>query len=526
MKYKYNILVAIIYSVLTAAIVWQTFLLVRRLTAAKAPGNSTAMVDVVVEGNVRRPGRYRAVKGTTQFEILRVAGVRPTSDLSTFVLTSQIDGAATLNVGTMEKPVGVKDQPLTVRLEFFYGEISIISADGQNIPQYEGIALSEGTRIITETSSQAELSVGPYSRIDMDNFTELFVDKILSDKTERIGVELFQKNGACWYKVIFTKNNESFKINTLPVTITVAGTGADFLVDVQSDRLIVNMTDGLLLVERVGGGESVNMIGGQSATVYYDGRPFQISKLVPDVSLDEKFAQLSREKVNYLSRQMPLNILFCGTPAAFYFFSVQYERNTIAIVPLPGELLIDQFADGISTIDQSFLYGGPIMTSTLIERLLDTRIQKYILIDKNDIVKTAGVMGGIQVNVDQRAAGILSIASGKQKLSGALLVQYLSSTVSGIEDARRRQMETLRALFENLVNKSFIPTLIFADQLVSSTQTNFNSTEIINHYKRFSEKTNWQMRQISIPAFPVKRNNRSCLEPDIEKCRRLLISYE
>ncbi|MBN1575282.1 MAG: LCP family protein [Chitinispirillaceae bacterium] len=525
MKRLFSIFTACIYLILIGASLWQGFLLLRQLQP-RYGGTDIAMIDVMVEGNVRRPGRYRVAQGTTQFEILQVAGVRPTSDLSMLSLTAQIDSSGELTVGTLDKAVGMSEESLSVRLEFFFGELSVISVDGRSVPQHERLTISPGDRILTEASSQAELSAGLYSRIDMDNFAELVFDKIGVAENERILTELYQKAGACWHKIVYARNSELFRINTIPVAISVGGSGADFLVDAQSDRITINLMDGLLLVERTGGGEAINMISGQSATIFTDERPFQITKLTPDISINEQFAQLSREKVNYLSRQMPLSILFCGTPAVFYFINVYYDRASYTVVHLPGELLIEQFANGISTLDQAFLYGGPVMVATFVERILDTRIPKYIVFDKNDIVKVAGAMGGLQADVDRGAASYLQRAAGKQKLSDQALVRYLSPSISGIEDARRRQSEMLKTLFNGLQSRSLIPTLMLADQIIGSTETNFGATEIMDNYGKFCEKTNWHYRELTIPAAAERRGNRNCLNPKLDQCKILLNAYE
>lgn len=525
MRKKHSIFVSGLYVVLLVAIVWQGFSLYRQLRPVYG-GETGQMVDVMVRGNVRRPGKYKVAYGTTQFEILKVAGIRPTSDLSYFNLAAQLDSTGEMKVGTLDQPVGVKEDALSARLEFFFGEMSVVGGDGRSVPQHEGLAISTGDRILTEASSQAELSLGSYSRIDMDNFAELIFDKIGVQEDNRSVVELYHKAGAIWYKMVYTKNSELIRINTATVTVSVGGTGADFFIDAQSDRIVINLMDGLLLVERTGGGEAINMISGQSVTIFADGRPFQVTRLTPDVSVNERFAQLSREKVNYLSRQMPLNILFCGTPAVFYFINVNFEQGRYMIINLPGELLIEQFANGISTLDQAFLYGGPVMVATFVERILDTRIPKYIVFDKDDLVKIAGAMGGLKATLDEHAASYLKLSPGSQKLSDQSLLKYLSPVVSGVEDARRRQTEMLRAVFTGLQNKSIIPTLMLADQIIGTTETNFGATEVMDNYSRFNEKSSWTYREAVLPVTSVRRGNRNCLEPQLEKCKTILTTYE
>jgi hypothetical protein len=525
MKNKFSVGTALIYTALLAGAVWQGLLLVRQLRPDLKKVRRS-MIDVRVDGNVRKPGWYRIPLGTTEFEILKVAGVRPTSDLSMFSLTQQVDSADNIKVGTLEKAVGLKKEPFTARLEFFFGEVSVIGADGRNVPQHEGLAISQGDRILTEASSQAELSVGAYSRIDLDNFSELTFDKLGEEQDGKAVVEMFQRAGICWYKTVYTKNKELFRINTNSVTVSVGGSGADFLVDVQSDKTVINLMDGLLLVERIGGGEAINMISGQSVTIYNDERPFQVTKLTPDVSVNERFAQLSREKVNYLSRQMPLNFLFCGTPAVYYLISIQFDQSLCSVVRLPGKLLIEQFANGIKTLDQAFLYGGAVMVATFVERVLDIRIPKYIVFDKDDIINIGSAMGGLEANIDPHAASYLNVTRGKRVLAEEMLARYLSPAISGVEDARNRQSAMLHTLFTGLQNRRLVPTLVLADQVIGSTETNFGASEIMNQYSKFTEKTNWKYRELTLPVTAVKRENINCYDPQLEKCKVLLTTYE
>lgn len=515
----------LIYAVLIAAIAWQGLHLFRS-TSTDNQLSSKQTIDVYIDGNVRRPGKYRVSWGTTGFEILKVAGVRSTSDLSSVNLTGPIDSTGAITVGTLASPAQIKEDQIGARLEFFFGEISVTGSDGRSIPQHEGLAISPSDRIQTEASSQAELSIGAYSRIDMDNFAELVFDKIGLPENDRTVTELYQKSGACWYKIVYTKNSELFKINAQPVLISAGGSGADFLIEVTPDKTQINLMDGLLLVERSGSSEAINMISGQSVTIFSDERPFQVTKLAPDISVNEKFVQLSREKVNYLSRQMPLNLLFCGTPTTFYLINIQYEQNLWNIVRIPPELLIEQFANNINTLDEAFLFGGPVMVATFVERVLDARIPKYIVFEKTDIIRLAGAMGGVQVPIDANAAAYLKLSQGKQKLTDQNLIKYLSPTISGYDDSWRRQSDLFRALYDGLSNRSFVPTLLLSDQIIASTETNFSATELMDHYSKFKDKTNWRYQERTLPVTIVKRGNKTCFEPQLEKCKELLTTNE
>ena len=158
----HRLLVSIIYLALTGGLLWQGYKLFFDFKRKQALDPIESII-VTIDGNVKKPGRYKVPLGTTHFEILKVAGIRTTSDLTPFNLSAQIEPDQDLTVDTLQSPVAIK---ASVRLEFFFGEITIISAEGRDRPPQEGISIDEGDRILTEEKSQAELSVNTYSRIE------------------------------------------------------------------------------------------------------------------------------------------------------------------------------------------------------------------------------------------------------------------------------------------------------------------------------------------------------------------------
>jgi anionic cell wall polymer biosynthesis LytR-Cps2A-Psr (LCP) family protein len=504
----------VFYILFSGVIALQSYSLYSTLRAPKK-SNSFDTIQINVNGNVRNPGLYRALKGTTHYEILKVAGIRPTSDLSALQLFNQVTDSANLEVGTRDA-VNIDLKPLTARLEFFFGELSVIAGDGRSLPQHSGLTINQGDRIITEEASQAEVSIGNYTRIDLDKFTELVFDKVGGLENDHNVVELYQKNGGIWYKAVYEKNTDLLKIVTQNSSFTVGGSGADFFIDIQPDQTTVNLQDGLVLVEKLDGSESINLITGQTVTIYNDGRPFQITKLVSEFNTNEIFSQLSKEKINYLSKYMPLNILLCAPPAVFYVLNVNYQNSVINTTQIPSQTLIGTFAQDIESLAQAYLYGGPVFVSTFIERILNLKIHKYIVIDKNSLIQIAGAMGGLSTVVNDNAAAELNIARGTQKLTGNQLLTYLTPA-AGFEESRIRQASLIRNLYEDLRKKSFIPTLLLSEQLLTNTESNFIPSDIMEQYNKFMNKTSWSFKEHTFPATAVKLNYSTCYEPDLVK---------
>jgi hypothetical protein len=509
----------ILYGIIGATILWQSaeLILLLRKNAAGAIGKNAVTIDV--SGNVERPGRYRVVEGTSNMEILKVAGVRLSSDLSPFNLIGQVEDKQTLNVGTLPKPVGVNSFG---RLEFFLGDISVIAADGQIRTVQEGMAIEEGDRVISEEKAQAELSVNSYSRVDIDNFAEVSFDKIGRQDGEKSIVALFQKSGLCWYKMVYSQKNEQFQIATPQGFITVGGKGADFNVDVKYTESVINNTDGLLLISQPKTGESINLIAGQSVTIYADNRPFKISKLAPGINLTERFSRLSKIKSDLIVMHMPFNFFFCGSPSVYYFISVQFERNRVISIRFPAQTSVSEFAQGIHTMQEAFAYGGPVFASTFAERIMNVRIPKYLSIDKGGVLEAANVLGGIEVVMDGAAAARMNYAKGRQHLKGEKLVEFLLPGLSGETDSEGRQVAAFQGIFDALSSRKLVITAIFADQLLALLETNISAPELLKNYQGFAAKSNWRFLKYSLPVKSVMRDYRNVQEPQLEECRAML----
>ena len=509
-----------VYGVLCLVLVWQTIHYILPLFYGSSA--FTGYCRVWVSGNVLRPGEYRVPEGTTHFEILKVAGLRLTSDISPFNLTQQIADNQQLQVGTMPNPVTLKPEPNKIRLEFFIGDPSITGFDGKKKPPFTGLEIKTKDRILTEEKAQAEFSAGTFSRIDMDNFSELTFEKIAEIENDKTVTSLAQKSGTCWYKIVYTAKTEAFKIYTPFVNVTVAGTGADFTIAVKPDEISVNNMDGLLLMERVSQNEAINLISGQTATVFNDNRPFQVTPLAMETSPADRFSFMTKQKTTHMMHHMPVNFVFCGAPAIFWFGSVQFENGTVHVVNLPAETSVEEFVQGCSRLDQAFLYKGGVFVSTVIEQIMDTPIPKYIVLEKEDLIRIAGSLGGVTVDVDEKAAAAMKLKKGPQKLSNQQLAFFLKPSLSGIDDFKRRQQVVMKALFDGLSSKNIVITALLAQQLISNIQTNFTATEIIDDYNKFVAVHNWTFKQHELPVKRTVRNGRAIADPDLDEARAIL----
>ncbi|MBN1983348.1 MAG: LCP family protein [Chitinivibrionales bacterium] len=500
-----------------SAVVWQGRALYTDLRVEKAMA-SVPTTQITINGMVKQPGVYQVPVGTTYFEILKVAGVTSTSDLTPFMLSSQLEPNQNLSVDTLKSPVGMKPD---ARLEFFFGDLSILSADGTGKTVSEGLMIEEGDRVLIEEKSQAEISINNYSRIDMDNFSELTFDKISRDEAGNKSVRLFQKTGVCWYKLLFSDKKETYKVQTPIVVISLGGKNSDFTVDVKFDEMTVSCYDGLLLIERPDGSEAMNIIAGQSVTIYNDGRPFTVSKLAEGDNSAERFNLLIKTKAEMIVKHMPLNIFMVVSPQTFYCISLQNDFGIARIVRLPADLSVQLFVQGFTTLQEAFLYGGPVFSSTLIERILNMRIPNYIVFEKDDIARTVASIGGVKVIVDEKASAFLNMKKGIQLIDTRRLFDFLQPSLSGVEDSHRRQVAVLKSIFEEILSKNIIVTSLLAEQILTNVETNMKTVDVVRYYQNLLGQKKWTFKDFVVPTYEKKVENRTIYEPVMEKVKDL-----
>jgi|GEM_PF-768062 ferric-dicitrate binding protein FerR (iron transport regulator) len=509
-----------VYAVLLTGIAWRLVSMLSPMFGWSDPGAADTYL-VSVTGNVIRPGQYRVPPGTTPFEILKVAGIRPTSDISAFDLVAQISNNQQLQVGTMPNPVTMKKEPDKIRLEFHTGDVSVIASDGRTRPLQTSMEVNQGDRVLTKEKSQAELSASTFSRIDLDDGSELAFDKIGVSENGKATTWPLQKSGTVWYKIVYASKTELFRITTSLVNVSVAGTGADFTVVVKPDEIDVNTMDGLVLIERINGSEAINLISGQSATIFGDNRPFQVSPMSPETYPTARFSTLTKEKTTLLLRHMPFNFVFCAIPTVFYLGSADFESGKFHIVNFPAETSVGEFIQGCSTLGQAFLYGGGVYVSSIVEQIMNSRVSKYAVLEKGDLIRIAGTLGGVTVDVDEKAAAVLKVKKGVQKLTSTQLVAFLMPNISTSMDFRMRQVQVMKSIFESLTSKSLVVNALVAQQILAAVQSNITVGEVLDEYSKFSAVQNWTFKQHTLPVKSYARAGKTEMYPILDECKTL-----
>jgi len=513
----------VVYAILIAAIVWQGYRVLQRRSRIPAFRHRSFAV-VHVDGNVERPGRYRVPDGTSRFELLQAAGLRSTSDITMLNLTEQIEEEERVNVGTLSSPAGLTSGRLSARLEFFLGDISIESREGTPRPSDQaGMYLVPGDVVNTDSTSQAEISVGPYTRIDIDNASQVAFDQIAAREGERTVTTVYQKEGTAWYRVVYTSKDERFKIVTGSAVVMPVGTGSDFMVEINPNAVRVHTLEGLLLVERPEGEEVLNLVAGQTLTVFGN-RPFQITRTASDVSPNRQFAQLQRDREERRHENMPVNFVFCTLPHSYFLISVRFDRRDITVVSIPAQTSVEQFARGFSTLNESYLLGGTAYVETLVEQLVGTRVERHFVLEPQGLLQLVSAIGGLTLTVDTRAAQYMNVPPGPQHLDAQQVYTFMKPQVSGPADSKERQKVVLEALFKVARSRQVSLTTALAEKAVSVMQTDFTISEISDSYSRFTSRQGWAFKTVGLPGNPMQIGGKSIFAPNVDEARRLLFT--
>jgi hypothetical protein len=510
----------VLYGALCAVVLWQAWRVAARLLDTRYHGGSGYVVADVA-GNVERPGRYRVPEGTSRFELLQVAGLRPTSDISGVVLDAQVDGGI-LQVDALASPAGLKIGRLAARLELFLGAVQIRSPNGSLRAQQAGLVLSPGDAVVTDSVSQAELSLGPYSRVDLDRSSEVVFDKMGVSEGDHTVSEVFQKAGTCWYRVVYSSKAERMQTLAEDMVAIPGGTGADYMVQVEEGMVRVHVLDGLLQVSRPGGEETLNLAAGQTVAVYGN-RPFQVTRNPSDIDAQRTFAGLQRERgEKESSRAAMINFVFCTLPSAYYFVSVRFDNQTVNVVSIPHNTSVMNYAQGFNTLNEAFLLGGPLTVQSLVEQVVSTRVERHCVLEPSALSQIAALVGGMTVDVDAEAAKMMGLTPGRQRIRGDQILTFLKPRTSGAEGSRTRQWEVLRGLYEEFRSGNLSLTAALAQRGVSLMNTNFTVPEIVGGYRRFNSISGWTFRQHALPGAPENVGRQTLFRPDQEMMRQVL----
>ena len=153
--------------------------------------------------------------------------------------------------------------------------------------------------------------------------------------------------------------------------------------------------------------------------------------------------------------------LWKGRSDTIAVLSCNPKKNTLSILNIPRDTKVKIPGYGIEKINFLNAADGPQFAKKYLEKILNIRIQHYVVINLHGINKIIDEIGGIYIDVPQRmqyndntAMLHINLFPGKQILNGEQAVGFVRFRYDDLGDIGRiqRQQEFMRAVIKKLLD--------------------------------------------------------------------------
>lgn len=191
----------------------------------------------------------------------------------------------------------------------------------------------------------------------------------------------------------------------------------------------------------------------------------------------------------------PVNILILGIDArpgetntrtdTMILACIDPKLQKVALISIPRDSRVDIPGSGDNKINSANVVGGPKAACRAVEKLLDTKVDYYVLTNFNGFAKMVDILGGVTIDVEKRmykpSEGI-NLKPGVQHLDGKKALAYVRFRDDALGDIARteRQQKFLKAFAEELFKTKTIlkiPSLL--PELKKNVETNMGTKTML-----------------------------------------------
>lgn len=169
--------------------------------------------------------------------------------------------------------------------------------------------------------------------------------------------------------------------------------------------------------------------------------------------------------------------------------SLDLKRGELWVLSIPRDTRVKVRDNGFDKAGHAYAYGGVEAVRTTITQLLGIPIDRYLLLDYKGFKRVVDIMGGVEIEVEERmfyedkSAGFtIDLNPGLQRLNGEKALEYVRFRGDGDGDVGRigRQLKFIRAAVQEWVKASLLwkaPSLFLA--LKGSIHSDLSFSEIM-----------------------------------------------
>ncbi len=463
--------------------------------------NELKEIPVTIEGIVRKPGKYMVPLGTTRFEILKVAGVLPNSDLTGLDIYAQAKSGESIVIGKMDKSVAMKTEERTgrsCRLNYAVGDVRIKDKAGKEGKAVANSFMGGGERLVTGVGATTELSLEDESLVDLQGNSELRIESLYeADDGGRLVIHFELLSGHLWSYIKPQPANIHWRFSTQYMIAEISGTEIE--IDHTKDASVLFVKRGMVNVGRKGSDRRLSVNDGQKATVAAD-----LQKEIVVAAYGEEDRRImmrsdSVEKTSDYSKKAELRrFLFMIVPHYYVVADIDKDKSVVSMARVMPSTPVSEFVEGVGELGQVYLYGGVRLTVSVLERMLKKKIDRHAVLGRENIRKAIDIVGGIPVEVDNETAALLGIRGGVSKLSGEQVEEFIK--LAKEDERMARQEQVIRAIFNEIVKSKIVLTRVVVSQIFGGLETDMDVDAVMSLYSIISSVENWKLEILDYKA--------------------------
>ncbi len=216
------------------------------------------------------------------------------------------------------------------------------------------------------------------------------------------------------------------------------------------------------------------------------------------------------------------------------FAQIDPFMDTIKIISIPRDSFVEIPGAGKNRINSAYSYGSVALLIQTVEKLLDLKIDKYLIVNTKGFAPLVDILGGVDIFVEKNLNyndnwGHLHInlKKGMQNLNGKQAEGYVRFRHDALGDISRvdRQKDFMKAVIKKLANPLTtlkMPLIISQIKRSISTDLSFGDLSAVGNFMRMSSSK--KIMTYTLPGnfaseegsssywFPDKKNIKSLLE--------------
>ncbi len=207
---------------------------------------------------------------------------------------------------------------------------------------------------------------------------------------------------------------------------------------------------------------------------------------------------------------------------SIHLIRLDFKNEAIGMLQVPRDIVVEMPGYRRMRMNALHVVGGPELTERAIEKLLNIRPDRTIVLNYDALRKIVNTVGGVEVFVEKRmkytdrSGGLyIDIQPGRQHMDGDKAIEYIRYRRDSDIDRGRRQQEFMmafqRSIFENSDKLGDV-----LDQVLEITSSGLSDVEV-HHLAKFVKKVpTSRIKHGTLPVRDIGNYDLALLHSELE----------